>query len=57
VTHEIKKKDDDSDEIEQFSKIIAIQSLNESLLSIGESPIKKKRIGKGKYTTRKMTRI
>jgi hypothetical protein len=53
------KKDDDSDsdEIEQFAKIIAMQSLNESLQSIGESPIKKKRLGEGKYPTRKMKRI
>jgi hypothetical protein len=29
-------------------------SLNESLQSVGESPIKKKRLGEGKYPTRKM---
>jgi hypothetical protein len=41
-----KQKDDDSDsnEIEQFAKITAMQSLNESLQSIGESPIKNKRV-------------
>jgi hypothetical protein len=52
-----KQKDDDSDEIEQFAKITAMQSLNESLQSIGESPIKKKRLGEGKYPTSKMKRI
>jgi hypothetical protein len=34
-----------------------MQSLNESLQSIGESPIKKKRHGEGKYPTSKMKRI
>jgi hypothetical protein len=34
-----------------------MQSLNESLQSIGESPIKKKRLGEGKYPTGKMKRI
>jgi hypothetical protein len=34
-----------------------MQSLNESLQSIGESPIKKKRMGEGKYPTSKMKRI
>jgi hypothetical protein len=34
-----------------------MQSLNESLQSIGESPIKKTRLGEGKYSTRKMNRI
>jgi hypothetical protein len=34
-----------------------MQSLNESLQSIGESPIKKKRLGKGKYPRSKMKRI
>jgi hypothetical protein len=57
-----KPKYDDSDsavtdEIEQFAKITAMQSLNESLQSIGESPIKKKRLGEGNYPTRKMKRI
>jgi hypothetical protein len=52
-----KQNDDDSDEIEQFAKVIAMQSLNESLQLIGESPIKEKRHGKGKYPTRKMKRI
>jgi hypothetical protein len=54
-----KQKDNDSnsDEIEQSVKITAMQSLNESLQSIGESPIKKKRVGEGKYPTRKMKRI
>jgi hypothetical protein len=37
--------------------ITAMQSLNESLQSIGESPIKKKRLGEGKYPTSKMNRI
>jgi hypothetical protein len=48
-----KQKDDDSDsnETEQFAKITAMQSLNESLQSIGES------LGKGKYPTSKMKRI
>jgi hypothetical protein len=52
-----KQKDDDSDsdEIEQFAKITAMQSLNESLQSIGKSPIN--RLGEGKYPTRKMKRI
>jgi hypothetical protein len=42
-----KQKDDDSysDEFEQFGKITAVQSLNESLQSNGKSPIKKKRLG------------
>jgi hypothetical protein len=31
-----------------------MKSLNESLQSVGESPIKKKRLGEGKYPTRKM---
>jgi hypothetical protein len=52
-----KGDDSDSDEIEQFAKITAMQSLNESLQSIGDSPIKKKRLGEGKYPTRKMKRI
>jgi hypothetical protein len=54
-----KQDDDDSDsnKIEQFAKITAIQSLNESLQSIGESPIKKKRLGKDKFPTSKMKRI
>jgi hypothetical protein len=33
-----------------------MQSLNESLQSIGESPIKNKRLGEGKYPTSKMKR-
>jgi hypothetical protein len=33
-----------------------MQSLNEGLQSIGESPIKKKRLGEGKYPTSKMKR-
>jgi hypothetical protein len=39
-----KQKDDDSDsdEIEQFAKITAMQSLNESFQLIGGSPTKKK---------------
>jgi hypothetical protein len=51
-----KQKDDDSDsnEIEQFAKITAMQSLNESLRSIGESSIKKKRLGEGKFPTSRM---
>jgi hypothetical protein len=54
-----KQKDDvtfdsDSDEIEQFAKVIAMQSLNESLQSIGELPIKKKRVN---YPTKEMKRI
>jgi hypothetical protein len=54
-----KQENDDSDrnETEQFAKIIAMQSLNESFQSIGESPIKKKRLGEGKYPTSKMKRI
>jgi hypothetical protein len=51
-----KQKDDDSDEIEQFDKITAMQSLNESLQLIGESPIRKKRLSEGKYPTSKMKR-
>jgi hypothetical protein len=44
-----KQKDDgsDSDEIEQFAKITAMQSLNESLQSIGESPVKKEKTRRG----------
>jgi hypothetical protein len=38
--------DSDNDAIEQFAKITVIQSLNENLQSIGESPIKKKRLGR-----------
>jgi hypothetical protein len=49
--------DSDSDEIEQFAKITAMQSLNESLQSIGESSIKKKRLSECKYPTSKMKRI
>jgi hypothetical protein len=49
--------DSDSNEIEQFAKITVIQYLNESLQSIGESPIKMKRLGKGKYLTSKMKRL
>jgi hypothetical protein len=52
-----KQKDDDSDEIEQFAKITAVQSLNESLQSVGESLIKKKRLGEGEYPTSKIKRI
>jgi hypothetical protein len=39
-----RQKGDDSysDEIEQFAKITAMQSLNERLQSIGESPTKRK---------------
>jgi hypothetical protein len=52
-----KQKDDSgSDKTEQFAKIAAMQSLNDSLQSIGEPPIKKKRLGEGKYTTRKLKR-
>jgi hypothetical protein len=39
--------DSDNNDIEQFAKITAMQSLNESLQSIGESPIKNKRLGEG----------
>jgi hypothetical protein len=49
--------DSDSDEIEQFAKITVMQSLNESLQSIGESTVKKKRLGEGEYPTRKIKRI
>jgi hypothetical protein len=44
-----KQKDNDSnsDEIEQSAKITAMQYLNESLQSIGESPIKKKKSRRG----------
>jgi hypothetical protein len=52
-----KQKDYDSVEIEQFAKITAMQSLNESLQSIGESLVKKKRLGEGEYPTRKIERI
>jgi hypothetical protein len=54
-----KQKDDDSDsdKTEQFARITAMQSLNESLQSTGESPIKKKRLGEGKYLTTKINRI
>jgi hypothetical protein len=57
--HQLNKKGDnsDSDKIEQFAKVTATQFLNESLQSIGESPIKRKRLGEGKYPTRKMERI
>jgi hypothetical protein len=56
--HEIKKKMmSDSDKIEQFARITAMQSLSESLQSIGESPIKEKRLSEGKYPTSKMKRI
>jgi hypothetical protein len=41
------KNDSEIDETEHFAKITAMQSLNESLQSTGESPIKKKRLGKG----------
>jgi hypothetical protein len=53
-----KQKDDDSvsDEIEHFAKTTAMQSLNESLQSIGELPIKKKRQGEGMYPTSKIKR-
>jgi hypothetical protein len=44
-------KRDDSDDIEHLAKITAMQSLNESLQSIGEWPIKKKSLGEGKYPT------
>jgi hypothetical protein len=37
-----KDNDSDSDEIEQCAKITAMESLNESLQLIGESPFKKK---------------
>jgi hypothetical protein len=49
-----KHDNSESDEIEQFAKITEMQSLNKSLQSNGESPIKKKRLGEGKYPTRKM---
>jgi hypothetical protein len=52
-----KYDESDSNEIEQFAKITAMQSLNESSQLIGESPIKKKRLGEGKYPTSKMKRI
>jgi hypothetical protein len=48
-----KRKDDDSDEVEQFAKITKVHFINESLQVIGESLIKKKRLGKGKYPTSK----
>jgi hypothetical protein len=51
------KDDNESNEIQQFAKITAVQSLNKSMQSIGESPIKKKRLGEGKYPTSKMKRI
>jgi hypothetical protein len=55
ASNEQKDDDSDSDEIEQFAKITAMQSLNESLPSIDESPIKKERLGEeGKYPTSKM---
>jgi hypothetical protein len=49
-----KQKDDDSDKIEQFARIAAMQSLKESLQLIGESPTRKRRLGEGKYPTSKM---
>lgn len=50
-----KQKDDisDSDKIEQFDKITVMQSLDQTLQLIGESPIKKKKLGKAS----KMKRI
>jgi hypothetical protein len=44
----------DSDEIEQYANITAMQSLNENLQLTGESPIKKKRPGEVKYPTHKI---
>jgi hypothetical protein len=53
-----KQKDDsDSNEIEHFAKITAMHSLNESLKSTSESPIKNKRLGESKYPTSKIKRI
>jgi hypothetical protein len=46
-----------SDNSEQFVKITATQSVNESFQSIGKSPIKKKGLGKGKYPTSKIKKI
>lgn len=50
------KHGSDSDETDQFAKITPVQSLTESLQSFGWSPIKKKRLVKGKYRAGKMKR-
>jgi hypothetical protein len=54
-----KQKDDisDSDRIERFDKITVMQSLDQTLQLIGESPFKKKKLGKVKYPASKMKRI
>jgi hypothetical protein len=53
-----KQKDDDSNKIEEFAKMTAMQSLNDCLQLIGESPThqKEKKLGNGKYPTRKINR-
>lgn len=49
MKHQINKKVIKvTDEIEQFAKITAVQSLNGSSQSVGESPIRKKRLDEGK---------
>jgi hypothetical protein len=52
----LKCDESDSDETEQSAKITAMQSLNESVLLTGESPIKNKRLGEGHNPTSKMKR-
>jgi hypothetical protein len=43
-----------SDDSEQFVKFTAMRSANESLQSVGESHIKRKGLGKGRYPTSKI---
>jgi hypothetical protein len=52
-----KQKDHDSDKIDHFAKITAMQPINESLQSVDESPLKKKGLGEGKCHKSKMKRI
>jgi hypothetical protein len=51
VKHQINRKVIKvTDEIEQFAKTTAMQSLNGSSQSVGKSPIRKKRLDEGKQS-------
>jgi hypothetical protein len=59
----LEQEDDDSDktdsgnEINTYNRETAVQSLNESLQRVGESPVILKRIGETNYTTAKVAEI
>jgi hypothetical protein len=48
---------DSSNKIKTYSREITVQSLNESHQSVGESPVKLKRISETKYATTKVATI